>query len=112
MVYEQLPSGFQQDMLRNHRGDMAKINKLLSMEYVSNMNAVDLGALKLPVLLLSGDRDESFALVDVISTYQSLPEAELWIEPGLNHSLYWAEWGGSSALEKSFPVRAKQFLSH
>jgi pimeloyl-ACP methyl ester carboxylesterase len=110
MTYEMLPEDFRQDLLRNHRGDEKKIRALLAMSYHSEITTKSLSALRVPTLLLSGDRDESFALYKVISTYEALPNAQLWIEPGLGHSLFWAEWGGDAALEQALPLRVTEFF--
>jgi pimeloyl-ACP methyl ester carboxylesterase len=108
--FEQLPEAYQQDMLRNHNGDMEKIRLMLGAKFVADINVSDLRSLNVPALLVSGDRDESFPLPVVVETYSALPDARLWIVPGLGHALFWP-WGGSELLAKQFPAEALRFFS-
>jgi len=107
--FEQLPEAYRQDMLRNHNGDMEKIRSMLGAKFVANINVSDLRGLNVPALLVSGDRDESFPLPVVVETYSALPDARLWIVPGLGHALFWP-WGGSELLAKQFPAEALRFF--
>jgi pimeloyl-ACP methyl ester carboxylesterase len=107
--FEQLPEGYRQDLLRNHNGDMEKIRSMLGAKFVADINVSDLRDLKIPTLLVSGDRDESFPLPVVVETYSALPDARLWIVPGVGHALFWP-WGGSERLAKQFPEEVSRFF--
>ena len=108
--FELLPEAYRQDLLRNHNGDMEKIRSMLSAKYVSDMKLPELRGLQTPTLLVAGDRDESFPLPVVVETYLTLPQAKLWIVPGVGHALFWP-WGGSERLAKQFPAEVSQFFS-
>jgi pimeloyl-ACP methyl ester carboxylesterase len=107
--FEQLPEGYRQDLLRNHNGDMEKIRSMLGAKFVADINVSDLRDLRIPSLLVSGDRDESFPLPVVVETYSALPDARLWIVPGVGHALFWP-WGGSERLAKQFPEEVLRFF--
>lgn len=107
--FEQLPEGYRQDLLRNHDGDMGKIRSMLGAKFLADISVSDISALKTPTLLLSGDRDESFPLSVVIETYSALPDARLWIVPGIGHALFWP-WGGSERLAHQFPAEVLRFF--
>jgi len=107
--FELLPEAYRLDLLRNHNGDMEKIRSLLSAKFVADIKVSDLEGLKTPSLLVSGDRDESFPLPIIVQTYQALPQAKLWIVPGVGHALFWP-WGGSERLAEQFPVEVSRFL--
>ena len=107
--FELLPEAYRRDLLRNHNGDMERIRLLLSAKYVSDIKLPDLRHLKTPTLLVSGDRDESFPLPVVVETYLTLPQAKLWIVPGVGHALFWP-WGGSERLAKQFPAEVSRFF--
>lgn len=107
--FELLPEAYQRDLLRNHNGDMERIRLLLSAKYVSDITLPDLRDLKTPTLLVSGDRDQSFPLSVVVETYSTLPQAKLWVVPGVGHALFWP-WGGSERLAKQFPVEVSRFF--
>ena len=107
--FELLPEAYRQDLLRNHNGDMERIRLLLSAKYVSDIKLPDLRDLKTPTLLVSGDRDQSFPLSVVVETYSTLPQAKLWVVPGVGHALFWP-WGGSERLAKQFPVEVSRFF--
>ncbi|MBT5152894.1 MAG: alpha/beta hydrolase [Gammaproteobacteria bacterium] len=107
--FELLPEAYRQDLLRNHNGDMEKIRSMLSAKYVSDMKLPELRGLQTPTLLVAGDRDESFPLPVVVETYLTLPQAKLWIVPGVGHALFWP-WGGSERLAKQFPAEVSRFF--
>jgi pimeloyl-ACP methyl ester carboxylesterase len=107
--FEQLPAGYQQDLMRNHNGDMTKISAMLGAKFHADMNLADLKHLQTPTLLLAGDRDESFPLPVVAATYSALPAAQLWIAPGIGHALFWP-WGGSQPLAKQWPTEVLRFF--
>ncbi len=114
--FEQLPAGFQQDMLRNHPSGLPQINRLLAFQatYGSSNPPLDdsvLTKITGRTLLLSGDRDDLFPPATVLRLYGLLPNASLWIEPGIGHTLFWSEWGGKQSLDHEFPEKAVQFLS-
>ena len=108
--WEDLPPPFQADMLRNHPGGIPQVRKLLSAHDIPAISLESVKALQVPVLMVAGDRDESFPMPVLMETYQALPDARFWIEPNLGHNLFWAEWGGSAALEAAFPQKATRFL--
>ncbi|MFT7245783.1 MAG: pimeloyl-ACP methyl ester carboxylesterase [Candidatus Azotimanducaceae bacterium] len=108
-LFETLPQGYQQDLLRNHGGDMDKIRAMLGASFLAELNIESLRDLKTPTLLLSGDRDESFPLPVVVETYAALPDARLWIVPGIGHALFWP-WGGSADLARQFPPEVLRFF--
>jgi len=108
-LFETLPQGYQQDLLGNHGGDMEKIRAMLSASFLADMNIDSLRDLQTPTLLLSGDRDDSFPLPVVIETYAALPDARLWVVPGIGHALFWP-WGGSAALARQFPPEVLRFF--
>ncbi len=107
--FKDLPEGYQQDLLRNHNGDKGKIGAMLGAKFVADINVLDLKDLEVPTLLVSGDRDESFPLPVVVETYSALPNAKLWIVPGIGHALFWP-WGGSERLAKRFPSEVVLFF--
>ena len=107
--FELLPEAYRRDLLRNHNGDMEKIRLLLGAKYVSDMKLPELRGLQTPTLLVAGDRDESFPLPVVVETYLTLPQAKLWIVPGVGHALFWP-WGGSERLAKQFPAEVSRFF--
>jgi pimeloyl-ACP methyl ester carboxylesterase len=109
--FEELPKGYRQDLLRNHNEDMEKIRSMLKAEFVVEMDASNLKELKIPTLLVSGDRDESFPLAVVAETYTALPNARLWIVPDVGHALFWP-WGGSERLAAQFPEEVLRFFDH
>jgi len=108
-LFERLPQGYQQDLLRNHGGDMEKIRAMLGASFLADMNIESLRGLQTPTLLLSGDRDASFPLPVVVETYAALPDARLWIVPKIGHALFWP-WGGSAALARQFPPEVLRFF--
>ncbi len=105
----ELPPPFQQDMLRNHHGDMDKIQRLLKMSRVPEMQSASLKKLEFPVLLFAGDRDENFPLATIMQTYQALPNGQLWIVPDTGHALFWP-WGNPD-LVPAFLDKANQFFA-
>ncbi|MBL4681288.1 MAG: alpha/beta hydrolase [Pseudomonadales bacterium] len=108
--FEQLPAGYQQDLLRNHNGDKQKIHAMLNAKFQVNMVLSNLKNLRTPTLLFSGDQDELFPLQVVVETYTALPNAELWVAPGIGHALFWP-WGGSDRLAREFPGAVLRFFS-
>jgi hypothetical protein len=46
----------------------------------------------------------------VLELYQALPNAALWVMPGLGHQFLTIEFGGSEYAEEIFPGAVRRFL--
>lgn len=109
--WEDLPRGFQSDMLRNHPGGVDQVRKLLATHTIPSVDSLAQQPLRVPTLMVVGDRDESFPLPLVLATYEQLEHGRLWVIPNLGHELFWAEWGGDRTLESQFPDRVLDFFA-
>jgi len=51
-----------------------------------NFKAADLSKIKATTLIVHGDRDEFFPVAVPVSMYSAIPQSQLWIVPGGDHS--------------------------
>ncbi|MDO4435643.1 MAG: alpha/beta fold hydrolase [Cardiobacteriaceae bacterium] len=62
--------------------------------------------LKMPVLLITGDRDPVAPLDDVLAMYRVIPHAELWVMPAASHITASNTWRAAA-----FAEEVRRFLS-
>jgi pimeloyl-ACP methyl ester carboxylesterase len=68
----------------------------------------DLAAVTDPVLILSGDRDEGASTEESVELFRLLPNAELAVAPGSDHSFIEAKVGLFDALALDFLLRHRK----
>jgi pimeloyl-ACP methyl ester carboxylesterase len=98
---EDLDPTLREFFLREHPGGALQIEQLLDgMRKFGvkrddiNFDAETVGRITAPTLVVWGDRDD--ARVELaLRLYREIPEASLWVLPGMNHFPFWEEWGGS-----------------
>jgi pimeloyl-ACP methyl ester carboxylesterase len=78
------------ELIKKHKGEMDKpspvVRKKLDdlMEKYPNLTVEQLKQIKIPVLVVVGDRD-AIKIDQTISLFQSLPHAQLFVVPGASH---------------------------
>jgi pimeloyl-ACP methyl ester carboxylesterase len=67
--------------------------------------------IKMPTLIVMGDRDPYYPMGLVTEFYEALPNAVLWVVPNQGHTPVWPELGGDEIAAEDFPGRVKAFLA-
>ena len=116
-VLEDLSEEWQKYYSRSHPNGEIQIRSLLSQLRGLADNYADfdfspehLSAIPVRTLLVCGDRDEFYPMEVVLELYQALPNAALWVMPGLGHQFLTIEFGGSEYAEEIFPGAVRRFL--
>jgi pimeloyl-ACP methyl ester carboxylesterase len=115
-TFEENPPAYREYWLQNHPGGEPQVRSLLAAmrglaDVPENMVGEEqLGRITAPTLLVVGDRDPFVPLEVVLRTFRALPQAELWVVPGQEHSAVWPDWGGSQAAGEIFPGVVIGFL--
>lgn len=116
-AFEELEEWIRDVMINAHPGGRQQIDRLLDAirdigteREDLNFTASDLSTIFTPTLVIWGDR-EQYPVETAVYLYRNLPNAWLWVVPGVGHQIFWPENGGSQMAADEFIPRIRAFAS-
>lgn len=76
----------------------------------ADLNWTVLQGIRVPTMLVWGDRDKYFPIDVALELYLAMPETRLWVIPGQGHVSLWPEWGGDEGASELFAPVVRQFF--
>lgn len=113
-TYEDLGKGWMNRMQKSHpRGEaqiralLTQFRKLPTIHEDVNFTPPFLSAIKIPTLIIHGDRDSFFPIDIPVTSYESMPNSYLWVLPNFGHNYI----DKKSIWEEAFLKVTNQFFS-
>lgn len=115
--FEDLPDASQALLASYHAGGGDQFSRLivqfrgLAENYIDyDVSPERLNRIKIPIMLIAGDRDPYYPMALITEFYQSLSSSELWIVPVQGHFPFWPEFGGDPGAAGKFTKRVSSFF--
>jgi pimeloyl-ACP methyl ester carboxylesterase len=115
-TWERLDAKAQREYVRMHPGGLAQARAIYAQynglaDRCDEVHRAQLARLRVPVLLVWGDRDPYFPVETALEMYRTLPDAALRVVPDQQHTPIWSSMGGSPEAERLFPSEVGRFFA-